>query len=70
MIVCLELSGRDIAKWPHQSMVVEPRDPFKRCQLDGLLGLPWATTVNHLGLVQAVDGLGQGIVVAVTLGAH
>ena len=69
MVVCLELCGRDITKWPHQPMVVEPRDPFQRGQLDGLLCLPWATAVDHLGLVQAVDGFGQGVVIAVALRA-
>lgn len=40
-----------------------------RCQLDALLGLLLATAVGHPGLVQAVDGLGQRVVIAVAHGA-
>ena len=53
-----------VTKWPHQPLMVEPRDPFQRGQLDGLLGLPWPTPMNDLSLVQAVDGLGQGVFIA------
>ena len=67
VIVCLELSRRDIAQRARQSMVFEPRDPFQGGQLDGLLALSRTSAVDHLGLVQAVDGLGQGVVIAVSL---
>ena len=50
-------------------MMIEPRDPFERCQLDGLLRLPRAASVNDFRLVEAVDGLGEGVVVAVALAA-
>lgn len=60
MVVCLELGGRDITKWHHQPMMVEPRDPFQRGKLDGLLGLQWSAPMIDFGLVQAVDGPGQG----------
>ena len=45
---------------------------FKSCrggQLDGFLGLPRRTAMDQLGLVQPVDGLGQGAVIAVALAA-
>ncbi len=51
-------------------MVVEPRYPFERGELDCFLDFPWSPAVNQFGLVQAVDGLGQGVVIAVALAAH
>ena len=48
--------------------MVEPADPFEGGQFDGFAGWP-APAVDHLGLVQAVDRLGQGVVVAVALAA-
>ena len=53
----------------HQSVVVEPSYPFQRGELYRLLGLPRPAPVDHLGLVEPVDGLGQRVVVAVALGA-
>lgn len=50
-------------------MMIEPRDPFERCQLDGLLGLPGAASVNDFRLVEAIDGFGERVVVAVALAA-
>ena len=50
--------------------MVEPGHPFERCELHGLLRFPWRATVDEFGLVEPVDGLGQGVVVAVALGAH
>ena len=50
-------------------MMVEPRDPFERGQFDCLLGLPRPATVNDFRLVQAVDSLCEGVVVAVALAA-
>lgn len=38
--------------------------------LPGLPGLPGRPAVDQLGLVQAVDRLGQGVVVAVVTAAH
>lgn len=50
-------------------MVVEPGHPFERCELHGLLRLPWRSAVNQLGLIESVDGLGQGVVITVALAA-
>ena len=69
MVVGLELGRRDVAQWLHQSVVVEPSHPFQRRKLHRLLGLPRPAPVDHLGLVEPVDGLGQGVVVAVALAA-
>ena len=65
MIIGLELRRRDVAQRPHQPVMVEPGDPFQRCQFHRLLGLPWPAPVDDLGLVQPVDGLGQRVVVGV-----
>ena len=50
--------------------MVEPRNPFERCQLHGFAGLPRSAAMNQLGLVQPVDRLGQRVVVAVALAAN
>ncbi len=57
--------GRDVADGFEQAAVVEPIDPFEGCHLDGFEAAPRAASVDHLGLVEAVDGLGQGVVVGV-----
>jgi hypothetical protein len=40
-----------------ESAVVEPVDPFERCELDLLEGSPRTIRTNDLGLGEAVDGL-------------
>lgn len=50
-------------------MVVEPRYPFERGELDCFLGFPGSSAVNQFGLVQAVDGLGQGVDAPMSSGA-
>ena len=45
--------------------MVEPVHPFERGELDGFEGPPWSTSMDELGLVKAVDGFGERIVVAV-----
>ena len=61
VVVCLSLGRRDVPDGFEQAMVVEPRYPFERGELDCFLGFPGSPAVNQLGLVQAVDGLGQGV---------
>jgi len=56
---------RDVADGLEEPAVIEPFDPFQRGVLDGLVGAPRAAPVDDLGLVEAVDGLGQGVVIAV-----
>ena len=65
----LRLGRRDVADRLQQPVVVEPRHPFQRGQFDSLARLPRPAPVDDLGLVQPVDGLGQGVVVTVTGGA-
>ena len=50
--------------------MVEPVDPFEGSELDRLEVASGAALTNHLGLVQADDGLGQGIVVGIPDAAH
>ena len=45
--------------------MVEPVDPLEGGIFDGLEGSPRATAPDDLGLEQADDGLGEGVVVAV-----
>ena len=61
----LGVGGRDVPNRLEQASAVEPVDPFERGELDGLEAAPWSTTVDDLGLVEAVDGFGQGVIVAV-----
>ena len=69
VVVCLSFCGRYVADGFEQAVVVEPSDPFQRGQFDGLFGFPWRSTMNELCLVQAVDRLGQCVVVAVAFAA-
>ncbi len=52
----------DIADWGHQAFVIEPAGPFKGCKLDGFEGLLRTAPMDHFGLIEAVYGLGQGII--------
>ena len=60
--VGLCFGGRDAADGLEEASVIEPVDPFEGGELDGS---PGPAPVDHLGLVESVDALGQGIVVAV-----
>ena len=58
MVIFFSFGRRDVADWPQQSVVFEPREPFERCQFDGLLGFPGPAPVDQFCLVQAVNRLG------------
>ena len=62
IIARFRLGGRDIADWFEQPAVAEPVDPFERGELNRLEAAPWPAPVDHLGLEQAVDRLGERIV--------
>src|SRR3954447_6633482 len=66
----LGLSGRDVPDRLEETAVVEPVDPFESGKLDGFEAAPGAAPMDHLGFVEAVDGFGEGIVVAVTDAAN
>ena len=50
--------------------MIEPVDPFESGELDGFDVSPRPAPVDHLGLVETVDALGQGVVVTVPDTAH
>src|SRR5215213_4679606 len=65
-VVCgFRLGGRDVADGLEQTPVVEPVDPFKGGELDGLEGAPRTAPMDHLGLEEADHGFSQGIVVRI-----
>ena len=53
-----------------QSFVVKPMYPLQCCQLQRFTRFPWPAFVDNLRFVQAVDGLGQGVVVGVPSAAY
>jgi len=63
--VGLSFCGRDVSDRLEEATVVEPVDPFEGCVFDGLEAAPRTAAVDDLRLEQAVDRLGQGIVIAV-----
>ena len=65
IITCFGFCGRDISDWFEQALIVEPVDPFKRGEFHRLGTAPRAAAVDHLGLEQTVDSLGERVVVAV-----
>src|SRR5438874_2518964 len=64
------LGGRHVSDWSKQATVVEPLDPFQGGELDKFQRTPRSPSADHLGLVKAVDALGQSIVIAVADAAH
>src|SRR5205807_6434028 len=64
------LGGRHVSDWSEQATVVEPLDPFQGGELDKFQRTPRSPSADHLGLVKAVDALGQSIVIAVADAAH
>jgi len=65
VIARFRLSGRHVADRFEEAAVVEPVDPFEGSELDRLKALPWAKAVDDLGLVEAADGLREGVVLTV-----
>ena len=70
VVACLSFGGRYVADGREQAMVVKSGDLFERGQFDSLLGLPRRAAMDQFGLVEPLDRLGQGVVVAVALAAH
>jgi hypothetical protein len=59
------LGGRHVADRFKETSVVEPVDPFEGCEFDRFEALPRTAAPNDLGFVESVDGLREGIIVAV-----
>src|SRR5205807_10582372 len=60
------LGRRNVADGLQEPSVVEPIDPFQGRELDGLEAAPWPAPMDHLGLVETVDGFGESIVVGIS----
>jgi hypothetical protein len=65
MVGGLELGRRDLATGSVEPAGVPERDPVRGRELDLLDRPPGPATVDEFGLVQAVDGLGESVVVRV-----
>ncbi len=66
-VVALLGFGRgDVSDGLQEPSVVEPIDPFEGGELDGLEAAPWPAPMDHLGLVETVDGFGEGIVIGIS----
>ena len=61
MIVGFDLGGRDVSDRFEQAAGVVPVDPLHRGDLDGGHDAPRSLAVDHIGLEQAVDALGHGV---------
>ena len=70
MVGGLGLGGRDVPDWLEEAAAIEPGDPFEGGELDRLEAAPGAAPMDHLSFVEAVDGFGEGIVIAVTDAAN
>src|SRR5487761_1625387 len=66
----LELRWRQVVAGAVEAPGVVPVDPPESGQLDVVDAPPGALAADQLGLVKAVDRLGQGVVTRVALGAH
>jgi hypothetical protein len=67
MVGRLVLGRRGVAAGLVEALVVPPGDPGGGRELDLLDAAPGALSMDELGLVETVDRLGQGVVVAVAL---
>jgi hypothetical protein len=52
-----------------KATMVEPPHPLEGCEFDILEGPPWPPFSNGLRLEKPDDGLGQGVIVGITLTA-
>jgi hypothetical protein len=65
----LGFGRRDEADGLQEPTIVEPVDPLEGCELDSLEVAPRSPSMDDLCLVEAVDRLGQRVVVGVADGA-
>ena len=64
-VAFLGLGRRDEADGLQQPAIVEPIHPLEGCELDGLEVTPRSASMDDLSLVEAIDRLGEGVVVRV-----
>ena len=65
IVMRLGLGGWDIADRLEEAAVVESVHPFERGEFHRFCVSPRATTLDYLGLEQAVDGFSEGIVAGI-----
>ena len=65
-VVLLGFGRRDVSDGLQEPPVVEPVDPFESGELDGLEAAPWPAPMDHLGLVETVDGFGKSVVIGIS----
>ena len=65
-----ELSGGSHAQLSVEPTLVEPVEVFQGGELHVLQSAPRTVFANQLGLVETVEGFGQGVVVTVAPGTH
>lgn len=70
MIFSFKLHRRDIANRFQQPAVIKPVGPFQSSELNIIQALPRTAVADELGLEQADDGLGQGVVITVPSRTH
>ena len=63
VVAFLGFGRRDVADGLQQPAIVEPVHPFQRGELDGLERAPRSAPMDDLGLVETVDGFGEGVVI-------
>ena len=66
VVAFLGFCRRDVADGLQEPPVVEPVDPFQCRELDGLEVSPWPAPMDHLRLVEAVDGFGESVVIGIS----
>ena len=70
IVARLGFGRRDVSDRLEQASVVEPCDPFQGRELHGLQVPPRPPLPDDLGFVEAVDGLGQSVVIGVANAAN
>lgn len=63
IVACFGLGGWNVADGFEQAPVVEPVHPLQGGKLDVFQVAQWPAASDHLGLVEAVDRLGQEVVI-------
>ncbi len=65
VVVGFELGWWDAAEVVEDASVVEPVDPFEGGEFEVVETAPWPFVADEFCFVEAVDGLGERVVVAV-----
>src|SRR6201984_1128118 len=66
VVALLGFGRRNVADGLQESPVVEPVHPFQGRELDGFGASPWPAPMDHLGLVETADGLGESVAIGIS----